>query len=46
MPTLRSLAVLPKRDYILLAIDPKFGIHSFEDLRRVKAAIENSHIIG
>lgn len=36
MAGLRTLAVLPQRDRMLLAIDPKFGIRSFEDLRRIR----------
>ncbi|CZR65092.1 uncharacterized protein PAC_14992 [Phialocephala subalpina] len=36
MANLRTLAVLPQRDRMMFAIDPKFGIKSFEDLRRVK----------
>jgi uncharacterized protein len=36
MPGLRSLGVLPQRDRMVLAIDPKFGIKSFEDLRQKK----------
>jgi uncharacterized protein len=36
MPNLRALAVLPQRDRMMLAIHPKFGVRSFEDLRRVK----------
>jgi TRAP-type uncharacterized transport system substrate-binding protein len=39
MPHLRTLAVLPQRDCMMLAIDPKFGIKTFEDLRRVKPAL-------
>lgn len=36
MANLRSLAVLPQRDRMMLAIHPKFGIKSYEDLRRIK----------
>lgn len=36
MPTLRTLAVLPQRDRMMLAIDPKWQIKSFEDLRQKK----------
>ena len=36
MPNLRALAVLPQRDRMMLAIHPKYDVHSFEDLRRVK----------
>jgi hypothetical protein len=39
MPSLRSLGVLPNRDRTVLAIDPKYGIHSFDDLRQKKPAI-------
>ena len=39
MPNLRTLAVLPQSDRMMLAIDPKFGINSFEDLRTVKPAL-------
>lgn len=48
MPSLRSLAVLPQRDRTLLAIDTKFGINSFEELRRVKPPlrIATSHDDG
>lgn len=34
MPSLRALGVLPQNDRMILAIDDKFGITSFEDLRR------------
>ncbi|KAH8703434.1 hypothetical protein BGW36DRAFT_393775 [Talaromyces proteolyticus] len=33
MPSLRALAVLPQNDRMVLAVDPKFGIRSFNDLR-------------
>ncbi|KAK7177864.1 hypothetical protein PSPO01_16087 [Paraphaeosphaeria sporulosa] len=39
MPSLRTLAVLPQRDRLMLAIHPKFGIKSYADLRRVKPAL-------
>jgi len=39
MPGLRSLAVLPQRDRMMLAIHPKFGIKSFADLHRIKPAL-------
>lgn len=39
LPELRSLAVMPQNDCMVLAIDPKFGIGSFEDLRREKPAL-------
>jgi len=35
-PHLRGLGVIPQDDRMLLAIDAKFGIRSFEDLRRAK----------
>ncbi|GAQ12296.1 hypothetical protein ALT_9617 [Aspergillus lentulus] len=34
MPSLRALGVLPQNDRLILAIDPKYGIKSFEDLRQ------------
>ncbi|PMD40296.1 hypothetical protein L207DRAFT_511813 [Hyaloscypha variabilis F] len=39
MPSLRALAALPQRDRMMLAIHPKFGIHSYADLHRVKPAL-------
>ncbi|TPX06723.1 uncharacterized protein E0L32_002219 [Thyridium curvatum] len=39
MPSLRTLAVLPQRDRMLLAIDPKWGIRSWAELRRKKPAL-------
>lgn len=36
MPGLRCLATLPQRDRMMLAIDPKFGISTFEELRQAK----------
>ncbi|KEF59191.1 uncharacterized protein A1O9_04035 [Exophiala aquamarina CBS 119918] len=39
MPHLRALAVLPQNDKLVLAIDPKFGIRSFEQLRASKLAL-------
>lgn len=39
MPSLRSLAVLPQNDRMVFAIDPKYGIGSFEELRRKKPAL-------
>lgn len=36
MPELRALAVLPQNDRLLLAIDPKYGIATFDDLRAKK----------
>jgi len=39
MPNLRALAVLPQNDKLVLAIDPKFGIKTFEQLRTSKPAL-------
>ncbi|KAH8700317.1 hypothetical protein BGW36DRAFT_425147 [Talaromyces proteolyticus] len=39
MPTLRALAVLPQNDRMILAIDSKYGISTFEELRRKKPAL-------
>lgn len=39
MPTLRALGVLPQRDRMVLAIDPKHNVHSFDDLRQKKPPI-------
>lgn len=39
MPDLRALAVLPQNDRLLLAIDPKFEVKTFEDLRAKKPAL-------
>lgn len=39
MPSLRTLAVLPQTDRMMLAIHPKFGVKSFADLHRVKPAL-------
>ncbi|KAH6667442.1 hypothetical protein B0J14DRAFT_602263 [Halenospora varia] len=39
MPSLRALAALPQRDRMMLAIHPRFGIHSYADLHRVKPAL-------
>lgn len=39
MPNLRALAVLPQNDSMVLAIHPKFGISSFEELRQRKPAL-------
>ncbi|WP_324698840.1 TAXI family TRAP transporter solute-binding subunit [Novosphingobium sp. RL4] len=36
MPTLRALGVLPQNDRLVLAIDPKFGVSTFEELRAKK----------
>ncbi|KAH6667423.1 hypothetical protein B0J14DRAFT_602223 [Halenospora varia] len=39
MPGLRCLATLPQRDRMMLAIDPKFGIRTFEELRQAKPSL-------
>lgn len=39
MPDLRALAVLPQNDAMVFAIDQRFGVRSFADLRRIKPAI-------
>jgi TRAP-type uncharacterized transport system substrate-binding protein len=39
LPNLRALAVLPQNDSMVLAIHPKFGISSFEELRQKKPAL-------
>ena len=39
MSSLRALAVLPQNDRLVLAIDPKHQIQTFEDLRRKKQAL-------
>ncbi|KAF2172641.1 hypothetical protein M409DRAFT_16603 [Zasmidium cellare ATCC 36951] len=39
MPSLRALATLPQNDRLVLAVDPKYGIRSFDDLRRIKPAL-------
>ena len=39
MPSLRALGVLPQNDRMILAIDPKYEIDSFESLRQKKPAI-------
>ena len=39
MSSLRALAVLPQNDRLVLAIDPKHQIQTFEDLRRKKPAL-------
>jgi TRAP-type uncharacterized transport system substrate-binding protein len=36
---LRALAVLPQRDRMVFALDPKWGIHTFADLRRERPPI-------
>lgn len=40
MPHLRALAVLPQRDRMILAVHPKFGVQSFEDIRQKSPALE------
>ncbi|KAJ9485167.1 hypothetical protein VN97_g8177 [Penicillium thymicola] len=39
MPSLGALGVLPQHDGMILAIDPKYGIESFEDLRLKRPAL-------
>jgi TRAP-type uncharacterized transport system substrate-binding protein len=39
LPDLRALAVLPQVDRMVFAIDPKFGVRSFEDLRRLRPPV-------
>ncbi|GIC92977.1 uncharacterized protein Aud_009456 [Aspergillus udagawae] len=39
MPSLRALGVLPQNDRMILAIHPKYGIKSFEDLRQKRPAL-------
>lgn len=39
LPNLRALAVLPQNDKLVLAIDPRFGIKTFEELRAKKPAL-------
>lgn len=40
MPELRAIATLPQNDKLVLAIDPKLGIRSFEELRAKKPALK------
>ncbi|KAK5060171.1 hypothetical protein LTR84_010055 [Exophiala bonariae] len=40
MPHLRALAVLPQRDRMILAVHPKLGVQSFEDIRQTAPALE------
>lgn len=40
MPELRALAVLPQNDRLLLAIDPKFEVRTFEELRTKRPPIK------
>ncbi|KAJ5927634.1 hypothetical protein N7516_009407 [Penicillium verrucosum] len=39
MPSLCALGVLPQNDRVILAIDPKYGIESFEDMRLKRPAL-------
>jgi len=39
MPCLRALATLPQNDRMVLAVDHKYGIKTFEDLRKQKPAL-------
>lgn len=39
MPDLRALATIPQNDRMVFAIDPKFGISTFEELRAKKPAL-------
>jgi TRAP-type uncharacterized transport system substrate-binding protein len=39
LPDLRALAVLPQRDRMVFALDPKFGICTFDELRQKKPPI-------
>lgn len=39
LPSLRALAVMPQNDCIIMALHPKFGISSFEELRLKKPAL-------
>lgn len=39
-PDIKALAVLPQNDRLVLAIDPKFGISSFEELRQKKPPLQ------
>lgn len=38
-PYLRALATIPQNDCLILAVDPKFGIASYEDLRNKRPAL-------
>lgn len=40
MPHLRALGVLPQSDRMILAVHPKFGVRSFEDIRNQKPALK------
>lgn len=39
MPHLRALGTLPQLDRLTLAVDPKLGVHSFEELRQKKVPL-------
>jgi TRAP-type uncharacterized transport system substrate-binding protein len=39
MPSLRALGVLPQNDRMVFALDPKYGVTSFEELRAKKPAL-------
>lgn len=39
LPNLRALATLPQTDRMVFAIDPKFGVRTFADLRRTRPPI-------
>ena len=39
MPDLRALGVLPQTDRMVLAVDTKFGVKSYDDIRRKKPAL-------
>lgn len=39
LDTMRGLAVMPQNDRMVFAISPKFGINSFEELRKKKPAL-------
>lgn len=42
VPSLYALDVLPQNDRVILAIDPKYGIESFEDMRLKRPALRNA----
>lgn len=39
MPHLRALGTLPQNDRMVLAVDPKYKVQSYEDLRKLKPAL-------
>lgn len=39
MPQIRALATLPQRDRMVFALDPKYGITSFTELRKKRPAL-------